>query len=149
MDKYVHEINAKVAKAIKIVKDYRKYNPDADNLSVVFDIDGTLLNHDKPIKPVVYLYNLCKELGYTVFIVTARDSMGINETIDMLHKLNITGFHSAYFRSPSVWNISKFKESCRKSIIDKGYLTVLSIGDTSWDTGRHGGHGILLPQLAF
>lgn len=153
MNEYVHEINKKVKKAIEIVKEYRKYNPDADNLAVVFDIDGTLLNEDKPIKPVIYLYNLCKKLGYTVFIVTARDSYGIGETINQLHSMGINGFHSAYFRMPSVWNIAKFKESCRLSIIEKGYQTVLAIGDSQWDLPTHAdndlGYGILLPQLGF
>lgn len=153
MNEYVHEINKKVKQAIHIVKQYRDYNPDADNLSVVFDIDGTLLNHDKPIKPVVYLYNLCKKLGYTIFIITARDSFGITETINQLHSIGVDEFHSAYFRMPSVWNIAKFKESARVSIIDKGYQTVLTIGDSSWDNptyiGKDQGHGILLPQLGF
>lgn len=149
MNDYIQEINKNVSKAIKIVKDYREYNPDVDNLSVVFDIDGTLLNGEKPIKPVIYLYNLCKKLGYTIFIITARDSYGIAETINQLHKLDITDFNSVYFRIPSVWNIGKFKEASRKSIIDKGYQTVLSIGDTSWDVGKFGGHSILLPQLGF
>lgn len=153
MNEYVHKINKKVKKAIEIVKEYRKYNPDADNLSVVFDIDGTLLNEDKAIKPVIYLYNLCKKLGYTVFIVTARDSYGIGETINQLHSMGINEFHSAYFRMPSVWNIAKFKESCRRSISEKGYQTVLSIGDSGWDVCSNlpgdKCHGILLPQLGF
>jgi predicted secreted acid phosphatase len=153
MEQYVQEINKKVSGAIEIVEKYREYNPDAQHLSVVFDIDGTLLNDDKPIKPVVHLYNLCKQLGYTVFIVTARDSIGIAETINQLHNLGINGFHSVYFRIPSVWNIVKFKAACRKSVIDKGYYTVLTIGDSSWDLIQEGenepGHGILLPQLIF
>lgn len=149
MNDYIREINKKVSNAIKLVKEYREYNQNMDNLSVVFDIDGTLLSDDKPIKPVIYLYNLCKQLGYTIFIITARDSYGIAETINQLHKLGINDFHSVYFRIPSVWNIGKFKEASRKSIIDRGYQTILSIGDTSWDVGEFGGHSILLPQLGF
>ena len=153
MNNYINEINKKVKQAIHIVKTVREDNPDADNLSVVFDIDGTLLNEDKPIKPVVYLYNLCKQLGYTIFIITARDSYGIGETINQLHRLGINGFHSVYFRMPSVWNIAKFKHASRQSVIDKGYQNVLSIGDTYWDTPSHiaegQGYGILLPQLGF
>jgi len=153
MNQYVHEINKKVKKAIDIVKEYREQHPDADDLAIVFDIDGTLLNEDKPIKPVVHFYNLCKQLGYTTFIVTARDSYGIGETINQLHGMGINGFHSAYFRAPSVWNISKFKESCRRSIGKKGYQVVLSIGDSNWDVCTHlegdSCHNILLPQLGF
>lgn len=149
MNEYIQEINKKVALGIKIAKEYREYNPDADNLAAIFDIDGTLLNNEKPIKPVIYLFNLCKQLGYTCFIITARDSYGIAETISQLHKLGVEGFHSAYFRMPSVWNIDRFKDASRKSILDKGYQTVFTIGDQTCDGPSHSEHFLLLPQLAF
>ncbi len=115
-----------------------------DNLAVVFDIDGTLLSEDRINRPVVELYLLCKQLGYTLFIVTARDSYGITPTVEQLHELGITGFHSIYFRAPTVWNIGKFKESSRKSIAEKGYSVIFSIGDTPWDVGPYGGHSLLI-----
>lgn len=149
MDEYINDIEEKAKEAIRIIKDYRKYDNYSDNLAVVFDIDGTLIMNDKPIKPIVYLYNLCKKLGYTLFIVTARDSQGISETVNQLHKLDITDFKSVYFRLPTVWNIEKFKTASRKSIVDKGYNVILSIGDTYWDVGEYGGESILLPQFGF
>lgn len=149
MDEYIRDVEEKAKEAVQIVKDYRKYDAYSDNLSVVFDIDGTLLIDNKPIKPIVYLYDLCKKLGYTVFIITARDSQGISETINQLHDLNITDFKSVYFRIPTIWNIEKYKTSSRKSIVDKGYNTILSVGDTYWDVGKYGGESILLPQFGF
>ncbi len=119
----------------------------SDNLAAVFDIDGTLLadgGGDRINRPVVELYLLCKQLGYTLFIVTARDSYGITPTVEQLHELGITGFHSIYFRTPTAWNIEKFKESSRKSIADKGYSVVFSIGDSYWDVGAYGGHSLLI-----
>ncbi len=149
MSEYLQVIRNKVEDAIRIVYEYKVYYPDAENLAVVFDIDGTLLNDDEPIQPVVDFYNICKSLGYHLFIVTARDSNGTQETIDQLDKMNITDYVSIYLRLPIYWDMTKYKTSCRESIVNKGYNVVLSIGDSIWDVGQYGGYGILLPQLAF
>jgi phosphoglycolate phosphatase-like HAD superfamily hydrolase len=133
--------------AIQIVYDQRLKYPDADNLAVVFDIDGTLLNEDTPILPVIHLYNTCKSLGYNLFIVTARDSHGINETVDQLNSMHITDYTSMYFRVPTYWDMYKYKETSRESIENKGYHIVLSIGDSEWDIGKFGGYGVLLPAV--
>ncbi len=149
MNDYLQVIHEKVEDAIRIVYEYKAYYPEAENLAVVFDIDGTLLNDDEPILPVVNFYNICKSLGYSLFIVTARDSNGTQETIDQLYKMNITDYVSIYLRLPIYWDMTKYKTSCRESIVNKGYNVVLSIGDSEWDIGQYGGYGILLPQLAF
>lgn len=144
---YMKIIEKKVEDAIEKVYQYRNQYPNDKSLSVVFDIDGTLLNEDTPIRPVIQLYNICKELGYHVFIITARDSSGINETVEQLDNIKVDDYTSIYFRIPTFWNMDKFKESCRKSITDKGYNIVMSIGDMEWDIGRYGGYGVLLPQV--
>lgn len=145
-------VAAKVDKAAEIVYDTRLREPDASDLAAIFDIDGTLLTNDQPIQPVVDLYNFCKKLGYTVFIVTARDSDGIRETVVQLRSMGIDGFHSVYFRSPVVWDIAKFKESSRVAIATMGYRPVICIGDTDWDMPTYrdmdASYGILLPQPA-
>jgi predicted secreted acid phosphatase len=145
MNEYMKIMRRKSDQAVQIVYDYRLKHPDADNLAVVFDIDGTLLNDMRTIEPVVEFYNICKRLGYHVFIITARDSHGVSETINQLKTLGITGYESIYFRLPTYWDMAAYKESSRKSIRDKGYDTVLSIGDNQWDVGKYGGYGILLP----
>lgn len=154
MNAYMDQIDSEVHKAIGIVHAYRQREPDARNLAAIFDIDGTLLLEDsRPIGPVVQLYKLCQQLGYVMFIVTARDSNGISETIRQLRASGIDGFHSVYFRSPSVWNIGKFKRASRVSIATGGFKPVICIGDTDWDmptqTEFDTSHGILLPQLGF
>jgi predicted secreted acid phosphatase len=149
MGDYMKLIRDKVEDAIQIVYEYKSQYPDAENLGIVFDIDGTLLNEDTPIKPVVDFYNICKSLGYHLFIITARDSHGVAETIEQLEKLGIIDYVSIYFRLPVYWDMNHYKETCRESITNKGYKIVLSIGDTQWDVGKYGGYGILLPHLAF
>lgn len=148
-DDYLNLIHKKVEDAIQYIYEYKMQYPDANNLAIVFDIDGTLLNDETPIKPVVDLYNIGKSMGFHNFIITARDSHGVSETIDQLNKIGIYDYDSMYFRLPIYWNMDQYKESCRKSITDKGYNVVLSIGDTPWDIGRYGGYGVLLPQLVF
>lgn len=148
MSEYMKIISQKIEEAVQIVYNIKSQHPDATNLAVVFDIDGTLLNDTRPIKPVVDFYNLCKSLGYHVFIITARDSHGVAETIEQLEGMNIIDYVSIYFRLPVYWDMNHYKESCRESILNKGYKIVLSIGDTSWDVGKYGGYGILLPHLA-
>lgn len=146
MSNYMSTIEDLVKQSINLVYDYRNKNPDAENLAIVFDIDGTLLNSNVPIRPVVEFYNICKDLGYHLFIVTARDSLGINETVDQLNDLRIVDYVSMYFRIPTYWDMYKYKETCRQSIANKGYDIFLSIGDSEWDVGKYGGVGVLLPQ---
>lgn len=146
MKNYMNTIENLSKKAIQLVYEYRMKHPNAENLAVVFDIDGTLLNENIPITPVLNFYNICKDMGYNLFIITARDSNGINETIEQLQSMNIDDYNSMYFRIPTYWDMYKYKESSRESIINKGYNIVLSIGDSEWDIGKFGGYGILLPQ---
>lgn len=149
MTQYLDLMKEKAHEAISVVYDYRNRHPNDTNLAVVFDIDGTLLNEDTPIVPIIEFYNYCKELGYHIFIITARDSYGIAETSKQLLDMGITDYVSIYFRLPTYWDMNKYKESCRESIMNKGYKTVLSIGDTDWDIGTYGGYGVLLPHIAF
>lgn len=149
MGDYLNLIHKKVEEAIQFIYEYKMQYPDATNLAMVFDIDGTLLNDETPIQPVVDLYNIGKSLGFHIFIITARDSHGVSETIDQLNKIGIKEYDSMYFRLPIYWDMNQYKEQCRKSITDKGFNVVLSIGDTAWDIGRYGGYGVLLPQLVF
>ena len=145
--KYMKTIENLVEQAIDLVYEYRNRHPDAHNLAIVFDIDGTLLNDNTPIAPVMHFYNICKDLGYNLFIVTARDSHGINETVNQLKDMNITDYISMYFRIPTYWDMYKYKETSRQSIENKGYDVILSIGDSDWDVGKYGGHSVSLPQL--
>lgn len=149
MADYLNLIYKKVEDAIQYIYHYKAQYPDAGNLALVFDIDGTLMNDEKPIQPVVDLYNIGKSLGFHIFIITARDTNGVAETIAQLEKIGVIDYESMYFRLPIYWDMNEYKEKCRKSITDKGYHVVLSIGDTAWDIGNYGGYGVLLPQLVF
>lgn len=143
---YMDTIVEKAKEATAVVYDIRKRYPTENNLAVIFDIDGTLLSGNKAIPPIVDFYNTCQKLNYINFIVTARDIKFLNETIQQLSNLDIDDYKCVYFRPSDYIEFENYKIICRKSIQDRGYNTVLSIGDSSWDIGRYGGYGVLLPS---
>lgn len=139
-----------INKLEQLINSYNIYNNNNTNikqLSVIFDIDNTLLLEDgSPVKECVDFYHYCLRKGVTVFIVTARSSKQshINYTISQLKNNTIDNFESIYFRPPDVTDIFNYKFLCRKNIYDKGYQTLISIGDQLTDIGEYGGIGVLL-----
>lgn len=129
-----------------------KYN--INNPSVIFDIDGTIIsdkvyapkNMDDLITPVYNFFLYCMQLGINIFVVTARPAYqyNIEKTIEMLQNIGLIATEY-YFCRPGK-NQAVCKNICRKNILDKGYTTILSIGDNIWDIGNYGGMGVLVNE---
>ena len=123
---------------------------------VVFDIDGTLIYendnntyHDKPILDICKFAYYLNSKNIPIYIITARDISVPNSyenTQKLLDKLNIR------YVDLFLWDINKystvvnFKSLTRKSIEDKYYKVVMSLGDNYWDYGDYGGVGIHIFQ---
>lgn len=133
------------------------------NLSVVFDIDDTVMDVDgDPIKHSIELYRFCLSLGITIFFITARvyngedidgSPRGENSnifnnislyTMEQLKRIGIVKYKAIVFRQKCDDDIFKYKLKARKTVYNQGYTTILSIGDSYWDIGDYGGKGILL-----
>ena len=119
------------------------------NPAIIFDIDDTLINStDDIIYPILNVYKFAKVLNLTIIMITNRpgNEESVKFTLDQLQKHGITEYKSIYFRPPEkVNNPWKFKEISRKSIHERGFNVIMSIGDQKWDVGKYGGIGFILP----
>lgn len=139
-------VEAAIDASEEVVEKVRNHLHNPAILAVVFDIDGTLIDeHDQPIRPIVSLYNFCKALKTSLFIVTAREESSREETHKELSRHGITDYVDSYFRHKHEYNVEKQKTQARKDIHDRGYDVVMSVGDMPWDIGKYGGYGVLLP----
>jgi predicted secreted acid phosphatase len=114
---------------------------------VVFDIDETLIDiRGEPMFDVIEFYKYVMAIGFRTVIITAREGTtgNIKLTIEELSRFGINGYSSIYFRLPSQLNIEQYKINSRKSVLDNGFNTVMSVGDMYWDTGIYGGIGIII-----
>lgn len=129
----------------KFIIDILEQNKNIYKKSVIYDIDDTLIfNSGIPNQEIIEIYNYAKSLGYTIFIITAREGncKNMNWTVQQLLENNISGFKRIYFRPKNKKDIFNYKLLCRKNIYDNGYNTILSIGDMNWDVGQYGGFGL-------
>tara|TARA_A100001015_G_C14759584_1_gene620843 strand:+ start:221 stop:688 length:468 start_codon:yes stop_codon:yes gene_type:complete len=119
--------------------------------SVVFDIDGTILNdgvfspkdYDEVILNVYRFLLYLQSIDIPIFIITARPDYPHNrkETKKMLDKLGIN-YVKLYMHNQSENNHIDFKTKSRKNILDNGYKVIMSLGDNYWDYGDYGGLGV-------
>lgn len=117
---------------------------------VVFDIDETLLDlNGDIIEPIWNIYNYCVINGFCIAIITSRLGTieGVNYTVNQLQSKNII-YNWLYMckNTSDITNPYIYKETCRKSIYEKGYHIIMSIGDQLWDIGDYGGKGYILPR---
>ena len=118
------------------------------NPTVVFDIDNTLINNDGSlITPIFQVYRYALGRGFMTAIITARSVNGLSYTINQLENMGIHGYSQLYMRQPTNMNIKTMKLQSRKSLYDKGYLVIMSIGDMPWDVGQYGGVPVLIPTI--
>ena len=119
-----------------------------ENPSVIFDIDGTFFDKDTfaPYESIISFYNYCINNGFTVFIVTARPGYkdNISRTIDYLKNIGITRWKGIYFVKDRNINVPRYKIKARKNIKNRGYNTVMSLGDNMHDIGKYGGVGVII-----
>ncbi len=120
-----------------------------ENGAIIFDIDDTLIKSSGGlIGPIKSLYDLASRIGLVLFIVTNRvgTKSNIKETHAELSRYGITGYNTAYFRDQECDDMWHPKKSARKNIRDRGYKTVMSVGDKPWDVGEYGGIGVIVPS---
>ena len=126
--------------------------PISSNSTIIFDIDGTLIHSsgEGPIIPIVNVWNHAKSMGITLVIITNRigTQQNINYTQIQLDSFNISGWRLMFFRPPDkVDNPFKYKGAARTGVYERGYNTIISIGDQPCDIGNYGGIGVLIPVL--
>jgi predicted secreted acid phosphatase len=138
--------------AYEIGKNYINSFPleTVKNPSVMFDIDDTLLYNGEmgelsPIKPIIKLLNLCRSKALDIIIITARDSLYTEQTIEDLKKYNIN--YDILYLKKSKENYSTFKSDAKKRYTMEGYTFIMSVGDNDIDViGPYSGYGIKLPN---
>lgn len=109
-----------------------------EKLSAVFDIDATLLGQQGRIEEVCVLFDHCKTLSITPFIVTARSSLGREATHKDLERNGITGYkrlfmHPAEKRLSHVEHAGLEKKKSRMRIESHNYVNCINIGDAWHD----------------
>jgi hypothetical protein len=123
---------------------------DNSRQSIVYDIDGTLIaDNGELIVPIYETYVYALEKGIAPVIITAREGSDKNImlTKQQLSSLGITDYVLMYFRQPgmrSLEEIVRSKLEARKNVLDRGYNTIISIGDNWWDIGEYGGKGFIV-----
>ena len=127
-------------------------NKTKNNICVVFDIDGTIIN-DNVYSPkserdiIIDVYKFLMSLqhvGVPIFIITARPDFTVNRnaTSRMLDDLGID-YEYLYMWNRQVFDDHiSFKEEARYDIHLHGYDVIMSLGDNEWDYGKYGGLGV-------
>lgn len=121
-----------------------------DQCVVVFDIDETLLDLQGNVIPWIFdIYNYIKSSNIQIVLITYRlgTEICIKYTLEQLKNKNITDFFRIYFSPNITANPYIYKQNARRSLFEKNYHVIMSIGDEPWDIGNYGGRGILLPKL--
>ena len=105
--------------------------------AAVFDIDSTLVYEDQRIEPVCQLYEACRRLGVTPFLVTARAEAGRSFTEDQMRRLGIEGYKRLYMHPPSLkcdtHGAGRAKAHARRRIEAHDFSIVLNAGDAHHD----------------
>jgi acid phosphatase len=145
----------------------------AKKLAVILDIDETSLsnynqmvkrnfvaNHSKihkeilaadspAIGPMLSLYNNARKKGIAIFFVTGRPQTELSATETNLLRAGYKDWKGLYLRPDNYKesSIIPFKSQIRKSITEKGYTIVASIGDQYSDIkGGYLQKGFKLPN---
>ena len=145
--------------AYKLGIDYLNKIDYQPNYMVMFDIDDTLLYSTlKPIKPIIKLMKECNKRGIKVIIITARDSIYTNETIEdlMYNNIYLKEYHIPknavyydyiYLRHSPQDDNEMFKSKVKEKMFNQNLFTIMSIGDNNIDIiGNYSGYGIKLPN---
>lgn len=116
---------------------------------VVFDIDDTLIcsRTRRPIQPMVSLYREILDRGIDIYIVTARQPVYLEITIEELHRHGIIGYRDIHMVGYH-GNKAMRKAEIRETIENMGYDIILNIGDDPGDMmyGYYT-YGIKLPYV--
>ena len=145
VEKMINILNDEIDNSGKLVEE----------LCVVFDIDGTLINPrtDTLIKPVFEFYQYCKSINIQIIIITARPGHddNIKWTIEMLKKHNIETDKLNFMRpdlyhSLDTFNQQKsYKAEARERILQT-YDILMSFGDMPFDIGPECNVGVIVAE---
>ena len=133
------------------------------NYAVMFVIDDTFLDsRHKPIKPIIKLMEYCNKNDILVLIITARDSIYTEDTVQELVFNGIYSKHDNFYNTPknAIFydflylrkdpedNHNMFKSNVKEHLARKnGIITIMSIGDNEVDiVGGYSGYSIKLPN---
>lgn len=106
--------------------------------AVVFDIDATLLNKEARIESICALYQACRAMRIACFIVTARDAVYREKTMETLKKLDLLHFKHMYMMEVgeakvTATYVAASKLRSRDKIHRHGYCIILNVGDAWHD----------------
>lgn len=102
----------------------------------------------KVIQPTLELFNLAKERGVAVFLISSRRERGRAATEANLRAVGYDGWSGLYLKADDDRRPSTdFKAEWRKKISDDGYRILLSVGDQKTDfVGGYAEFTVLLPN---
>ena len=109
--------------------------PRDQRLAAIFDVDYTLVADDRRIEPVVNLFDTCKALHITPFLITARSERGREYTEDQLRRLRISGQKRLLMHPENVRisHAGRQKLLHRERVTAHGYTVCLNAGDALHD----------------
>ena len=106
-------------------------------LAAVFDIDDTLVRHDARVEEVCDIYEQCKILRITPFIITARSEKGRGYTEEQMQNIGITGYKRLFMHPTherrDMDNAGRIKARHRDDIASHGFVVVFNAGDAVGD----------------
>lgn len=137
---------------------YLKHHQVSEKSAIVFDVDETLLSnyqdmleynfggnagvfvatekksHAKAILATKELFNLAKEKGLSIFILTGRATSGKPYVVKNLRREGLTGFKQLIMW-PAIKpkTIAQYKSDARCKIVSKGYEILINVGDQASD----------------
>ncbi len=125
---------------------------------VIFDVDDTLLDTSKiskkfplfdGIEPSISFYQYVKDLGYHTIILTARNEMKRDITINNLERYKVIDYDEIILRGKEdhTFSFGKYKLNKRNKLAEK-YTIVANVGDQSTDfEGGYNGKIIQIPNF--
>ena len=103
--------------------------------TIIFDIDNTLIDkYGKGMMPIITIYHYAKLFNIRIIIITSRSAKAenIERTQDQLHGYGICDYENIYFMKEQS-DVALFKYNARQKIREKGYDTILTLGDLDLD----------------
>ncbi|HPJ20635.1 MAG: hypothetical protein H6528_02305 [Actinobacteria bacterium] len=175
----IRALQKDVAKqARQTIRAWQRQHPKASKPAVIFDVDDTMLNnyeeystndpafsydHAKDVQfaleckatanvPVRRLYRQLVADGFRIGIITGRPQDQRSATRDCLRERGFQEWNTLITRTDATSSLSsaRFKAKARKSLQDKGWTIVASVGDQISDMsyGRLK-YGFLMPNSMY
>ena len=105
------------------------------NSCLIFDIDGTIIDYNgNIIEPIMGILIYAQRSGIKIILITSRlaNNYSMEYTKNQLDRLNIK-YTSLYMKKNITIDDYDYKRASRKSVKDRGFVTLMSFGDNLWD----------------